>query len=132
MKAVATFQTMNGKISFTQMSPKSPVTVSGHVKGLTSGRHGLHVHEFGDIGACGEHWNPRGTKKHGGLRDKESHAGDLGTISNKRFRFVTDKITLYGKESILGRSVIVHSGEMGKRLECAVIGRSNESNTKSS
>jgi Cu-Zn family superoxide dismutase len=55
-----------------------------------------------------------------------------------KFHFTVDKMTLYGKNSIFGRSIVVHAdqddlgkggfpdslttGHAGARLDCAVIG----------
>ena len=86
MKAIAVFQ---GKLkgsycSFYQDDPKFPVKINVHVKGLTPGKHGVHVHELGnllktDCSECKGHWNPY-NRTHGGLNDINSHAGDLGNI----------------------------------------------------
>jgi Cu-Zn family superoxide dismutase len=149
MKAIAVFQGQlkNSYCTFYQDSPKDYVSINVHMKGLQPGKHGFHIHELGnllknDCSKCRGHWNPH-NKTHGGLNDVNSHAGDLGNIyaNNKGIstkHILTNKITLYGKYSILGRSVIVHededdcgkglnhesltTGNSGKRLDCAIIG----------
>jgi Cu-Zn family superoxide dismutase len=149
MKAIAVFQ---GKLkesycTFIQESYKSPVKINIHVKNLSKGKHGIHVHEKGnllknDCSKCAGHWNPH-NKNHGGLIDVNSHAGDLGNIIADKNGLVnthisTNKLTLYGKYSILGRSIIIHkdeddlgrgdyddsliTGHAGERLDCAIIG----------
>ncbi len=107
--------------------------------------HGFHIHESGDLReGCASlcaHYNPH-NKQHGGLEDDESHAGDLGNIyvDNKGLcmgKFLTNKFCLH---EIIGRSIIIHedpddlgksnekdsktTGHSGKRIGCAVIGRS--------
>ena len=141
MKAIAVFQgRLNGNyIEFIQGDQSNSVTVKGYIQGLPTGEHGFHIHEFGDLTVkecmgCGSHFNPY-NKSHGGLRDANSHAGDLGNITNGLINFRTDKISLFpGKKSVIGRSVIIHSGtddlgesgdptgNAGSRLDCAVIG----------
>lgn len=153
MKAIAVFQkNLTGYISFIQDSKDGDVRINGVIKGLTPGKHGIHIHRYGNLMSvncmgCGGHFNPLG-RNHGGRYDKESHAGDLGNITaNKdgvsRFRFVLrKKITLFGKHCIFGRSIVVHAeeddlgkgghhdslttGHSGGRVDCAVIGIMNE------
>ena len=149
MKAIAVFQgSLKGSYcTFYQDGPKFPVKINVHAHGLKPGKHGFHVHELGnllktDCSECKGHWNPE-NKTHGGLHDTHSHAGDLGNITanddgeaNKHIS--SAKLTLYGKKSILGRSIIIHAdeddlgkgdhddshttGHAGKRLDCAIIG----------
>lgn len=149
MKGVAVFQgkLKGGYCTFIQDTSQSPVKVNGHVQNLTPGKHGFHIHTYGDIRKtdclkCGGHWNPT-NKQHGGLNDENSHAGDLGNIVIRQdgtadFNLKTSKITLYGKNSIIGRSIVVHedqddlgkggfpdsltTGHAGARIDCAVIG----------
>lgn len=149
MKAIAVFQgqLQGSYCTFFQENSKAPVKINVHVANLTPGKHGFHIHEKGnllksDCTECGGHWNPT-NKQHGGLKDSNSHAGDLGNISANDLGQVnthlsTNKITLFGKNSILGRSIIVHNdeddlgkgdhddslttGHAGKRLDCAIIG----------
>ena len=141
MKAIAVFQgkLKGSKVEFIQGGQGGYVSVKGTLVGLPPGKHGFHIHEYGDLSgngckAAGGHYNPKG-KPHGGLRDTESHAGDLGNITNGMFHFKTKKFSLI---SIIGRSLIIHededdlgkgghtdsmiTGHAGKRLDCAVIG----------
>ena len=134
MKAIAVFN-KGSVVEFTQGTPGGYVTVKGNIKGMPPGNHGLHIHEYGDLSgpgcvSAGGHYNPRG-KPHGGLRDANSHAGDLGNVSNGPIHFKTKK---FSAKEIIGRALIIHEGEddlglsgdptghAGKRMECAVIG----------
>jgi len=128
-----------GTITFTVTD--DGVQISGEITGLTPGKHGFHIHEFGDVTsadgmATGGHFNPD-MHKHGGPDDKERHAGDFGNIEanddGKATIKMTDKhISLTGANSILGRALIVHakaddlktqpSGDAGARIAQGVIG----------
>ncbi|MDA7464022.1 superoxide dismutase family protein [Candidatus Poseidonia alphae] len=149
MKCIAVFQgkLKNSYCTFNQENSKSSVKINIHVFNLTPGKHGCHIHEKGnlqktDCSQCGGHWNPK-DKTHGGLNDIESHAGDLGNIvanndGEANTNISTDKLTLFGKNSIIGRSIIIHAdeddlgkgdnkeshitGNAGKRTDCAIIG----------
>jgi len=86
MKGIAVFQ---GKLkgsycTFIQDSKNTHVKINGHIQNLSEGKHGFHVHQFGnllktDCSKCGGHWDPN-NNDHGGLNDTNSHAGDLGNI----------------------------------------------------
>lgn len=151
-KGIAVFNNkLTGYVSFLQRKTQNKdkeVRVNGLIKGLKQGKHGIHIHRFGnllsdDCQSCGGHFNPT-CKQHGGRHDLNSHAGDLGNITANqdgiaKFRFVVkNKITLKGKHSIFGRSLVIHEGEddlgrgghndslttghSGGRIDCAVIG----------
>ncbi len=143
-KAVAVLQSasnskVTGMVTFTRSG--EDVNVVADISGLTPGKHGFHVHEFGDCSApdatsAGGHFNP--TKhQHGAPDASDRHAGDLGNIeadpSGKAHLELTDKsMKLSGNDSILGHAVIVHekaddlktqpTGDAGGRLACGVIG----------
>ena len=93
---------------------------------------------------AGPHWNPEG-KTHGGPGKEVRHHGDLGNIEagedNKGSYSNTDEcLMLYGPHSIIGRSMVCHSGvddlgeggndeslktgNAGGRVSCGVIGLS--------
>jgi Cu-Zn family superoxide dismutase len=130
---------VQGKVTFTQVD--DGIKIEANLTGLTPGKHGFHVHEFGDCsmmdGTCaGGHFNPDG-KPHGGPDSTERHAGDFGNLEadasgNAVYERVDSIISLHGDHSIIGRSIIVHAdpddltsqptGNAGARIGCGVIG----------
>jgi Cu-Zn family superoxide dismutase len=130
---------VSGVVTFTQKGDE--IEITGEIVGLTPGKHGFHVHEFGDLNspdgmATGGHFNPD-KEKHGGPHDKMRHVGDLGNVeadaSGKVTLKMTDKlIQLHGPHSIIGRGLIVHAkaddlksqpaGDAGGRMAQGVIG----------
>eukprot|EP01101_Sappina_pedata_P002077 TRINITY_DN12352_c0_g1_i1.p1 TRINITY_DN12352_c0_g1~~TRINITY_DN12352_c0_g1_i1.p1 ORF type:complete len:153 (-),score=70.78 TRINITY_DN12352_c0_g1_i1:139-597(-) len=148
MKAVCVLrgEKVTGTVQFSQESADAPVTVEGNVAGLSEGFHGFHVHEFGDnTNGCisaGAHFNPLG-KTHGGPKDENRHIGDLGNIEAgsdgaSKFTLTDKQISLFGSNTILGRTIVVHAdqddfgkggfddslttGHAGARVSCGVIG----------
>ncbi|KAJ7525902.1 hypothetical protein O6H91_17G072800 [Diphasiastrum complanatum] len=116
------------------------------ITGLSPGKHGFHLHEYGDItNGCistKSHFNPNGLK-HGGPEDAIRHAGDLGNVvagsdGIAETSIVDSQIPLAGPGSIVGRAFVVHeseddlgkggqelslsTGNAGGRLACGVIG----------
>ncbi|KAL6733515.1 hypothetical protein Aduo_004158 [Ancylostoma duodenale] len=140
---------VNGTVVFTQEKESDPCRIQGEIKGLTPGLHGFHVHQYGDLtNGCtstGSHFNPF-NKTHGGPRDENRHNGDLGSIEAgpdgvARFNITDPMVKLHGKNSVIGRAVVVHAnvddlgkgkgsrrkeslktGNAGARLACGVIG----------
>jgi Cu-Zn family superoxide dismutase len=127
-----------GTVTFTQMG--DTVQVIADVTGLTPGKHGFHIHEFGDCSAAdassaGSHFNPM-KKPHGAPDAPERHAGDMGNLEadstgKAHLELKDNMLRLSGENSILGRGVIVHEkvddwsqpvGNAGGRLACGVIG----------
>lgn len=119
----------------------SGVHVAGMITGLTAGKHGFHVHEYGecsapDFSSAGEHFNPTGAP-HGSPKDARRHVGDLGNVEagaggTVALDYTDPHLRFEGDRSILGRGVIVHekaddfktqpTGDAGGRLACGVIG----------
>ncbi len=143
-KAIAVLSSASGsKVTGTVTFTKSgdEVKVVADVTGLTPGKHGFHIHEFGDCSApdatsAGGHYNPE-KHQHADRTATDRHVGDLGNLeadaSGKAHLDWTDKmLTLSGDDSILGLAVIVHEkeddlksqpvGNAGGRLACGVIG----------
>uniref|UniRef100_A0A0C9RQF3 Superoxide dismutase [Cu-Zn] n=1 Tax=Wollemia nobilis TaxID=56998 RepID=A0A0C9RQF3_9CONI len=123
-----------------------PTTVNVRVTGLTPGKHGFHLHEFGDTtNGCistGAHFNPN-SMTHGAPEDDVRHAGDLGNIvagedGVAEATIVDYQIPLIGPNSVIGRALVVHeleddlgkgghelslsTGNAGGRLACGVVG----------
>ena len=117
------------------------VHVSGAVKGLTPGFHGVHVHANGNCDSAdglsaGHVFNPTGARRQGG-RAGEHPLGDLGNIladeaGNVEIELVVDgaTIALMGTNSIAERAIVIfdvpddHSdpdGNGGRRVACGFI-----------
>jgi Cu-Zn family superoxide dismutase len=130
---------VSGTVTFTRVD--NGVEVEADLMGLSSGKHGFHIHEFGDCSApdgtsAGGHYNPTG-QPHAGPGQSKRHMGDLGNIEadnsgKARYKRVDSHLVLNGPDSIIGRGVIVHggaddlksqpSGAAGPRVACGVIG----------
>ncbi|MEO5720123.1 MAG: superoxide dismutase family protein [Chthoniobacterales bacterium] len=143
-KAIAVLSAASGSEvagTITFASGSDGVKVVAAITGLKPGKHGFHVHEFGDCSAkdgtsAGGHYNP--TKHpHAGPDAEMRHMGDLGNLeadaSGKAHVEMTDKtLKLSGENSIVGYAVIVHekaddlksqpTGDAGGRVACGVIG----------
>ncbi|KAG8758186.1 Superoxide dismutase [Cu-Zn] [Ceratobasidium sp. 423] len=91
----------------------------GKISGLSAGKHGTHVHTWGDLTAgcesVGPHFNPT-NKTHGGPQSSDRHVGDLGNIETGANGDTTvdiydREISFSGENSILGRALVIHNGE---------------------
>jgi superoxide dismutase, Cu-Zn family len=102
-------------------------------KGLTPGKHGVHVHSKSScadapdattganvkFGGAGTHLDPLETKKHGGPTntEKEAHAGDIPNIEimadgRGTLEFTTKKLTVSdGPLSLKSGAIVVHANE---------------------
>jgi superoxide dismutase, Cu-Zn family len=130
---------VRGLVTFTQAG--SGVKVAAHIEGLTPGKHGFHIHEFGDCSSkdgssAGGHFNPAGAP-HAAPEAPQRHAGDMGNIEADQsgvanLEYVDPVAKLSSHGAIIGRGVIVHAnpddlktqptGNAGGRLACGVIG----------
>ena len=133
---------VRGTVKFEQTM--DGVRVTAQLKGLTPGKHAIHIHEFGDLSApdatsAGGHFNPA-NHPHDGPDARKRHAGDMGNLTaddngEAKWTFTAKNFSLTGKHSVLGRAVISHagaddlesqpSGDAGARVGGGVIGRAN-------
>lgn len=130
-------------------APGTPTLIKGTITGLKPGKHGFHIHEFGDMSdgckSMGGHYNPDNVD-HGDLT--KGHVGDLeNVVANDQgianFSIVATRVDLLGDRSVVGRGLVIHededdlgkggdaeslkTGNAGERLACGVIVlRSNE------
>lgn len=130
-----------GSIKFRQNSPFQPVHSSVDLKGLNFTVNGYHVHKFPvplkteekdePCTRTGGHFNPFGVDpsikidansldkfevgdlsgKYGGLKDKDSYS----------VQFIDPNLSLFGKLSIVGRSIVIHENPTPNRFVCTNI-----------
>jgi Cu-Zn family superoxide dismutase len=130
--------TVSGTVTFAKTDKGMEVVVN--ITGLTPGKHGFHIHEFGDCSSpdgmsAGGHFNPA-MQKHGGPMDMERHEGDMGNVTADangvaHLEFTDKMLTFDGQNSIIGRGIIVHAkeddltsqpvGNAGPRVACGTI-----------
>jgi len=130
----------NGQITFSKMVD-GRIKVNAEVYNLSPGKHGFHVHQYGDCSSsdgksAGGHFFTD-HNHHGALEEMETHVGDLGNLeANDKgiatTTFITEKLSFSGINNILGRGIIVHegvddtktqpTGNAGGRVACGVIG----------
>jgi Cu-Zn family superoxide dismutase len=130
---------VTGVVTFAKTA--NGIEVIADIDGLTPGKHGFHIHEYGDCSAgdatsAGGHFNPN-NMPHGNRTEAQRHVGDLGNIvadsTGKAHLEWTDMLLAFsGPNDIIGRAVVVHGGEddlqsqpsgnAGPRVACGVIG----------
>ncbi len=128
-----------GVVVFTEAAKGT--RVKAEITGLTPGKHGFHIHEYGDASspdgkAAGGHFNPE-KKEHGDPAKKgPRHVGDLGNLvaddsGKATYDMEIAHLPLHGDNTILGHGVVVHEkaddysqpvGNAGGRLAVGVIG----------
>ena len=111
------------------------------IQNLAPGKHGFHVHEYGDLrlgceSTC-SHYNPDNTV-HGSATSRVRHKGDLGNIiSDENWNCKSRIVANVCLTSIIGRALVVHkdeddlgtndtvdsksTGSSGERIACGVI-----------
>ncbi len=117
------------------------IRIVADLSGLSRGKHGFHIHEFGDLtsdngSSAGGHFNPAGMP-HSMPSSDQRHMGDLGNIEadslgNAHLEFIDRMMTFTGPNSVIGRGIVVHekeddlktqpTGNAGARLAYGVIG----------
>jgi Cu-Zn family superoxide dismutase len=130
---------VHGIVTFEEID--KGVRIIANLAELTPGKHGFHIHEFGDISSndgssAGGHFNPTGMP-HSMPMSEKRHAGDMGNIEadasgNAHLDYIDPMMKLNGKHSIIGHAIIVHekeddfktqpTGNAGARIGYGVIG----------
>ena len=131
---------VSGQATFTETPEGLEIVVD--VGGVSSGAHGVHIHQFGrceDGGkAAGGHYNPDHVPHGFAPKDgfEHAHPGDLGNIEvgpegTGTLELTVPGVRLTGEEpNILGRAVVLHekpddfsqpSGNAGGRIACGAI-----------
>lgn len=130
---------VEGTLIFKEYAPK--VHVTGEVRGLTPGKHGIHVHTNGncdspDAMSAGGHYSPYGGR-HNMPTSADRHLGDLGNIfagsdgvANVDLVVEGMTLALIGTNSIIDRAIVIDAneddftdptGNSGSRVACGVI-----------
>jgi len=120
----------HGIVLLDEVAPKGAVKFRVLIKDVSPGKHGFHIHQKGNelkgADSLCKHFNPN-CQKHGDINTKSSHVGDLGNLTAIPFRvrtskgifirgrvnteFIAERVRLSGKNSIFGRSLILHEDE---------------------
>jgi Cu-Zn family superoxide dismutase len=114
---------------------KKGVEIKLDVKGLSPGKHGMHLHETGkcegpDFKSAGGHLNPDG-KEHGLKNPKGSHEGDMPVITADKDGKAKETVDApFAKLADLhGKALVIHAQEddqmtmasSGGRVACGLI-----------
>jgi len=129
----------HGIVTFTKVD--TGIQIVADIEGLSPGKHGFHIHEYGDCSApdatsAGGHFNPDNTE-HGAPDDITRHVGDLGNLDagedgSAHYERIDSFVSFSGLHSIIGLAIVIHAGEddftsqpsgnAGPRVACGVIG----------
>ncbi|WP_396201720.1 superoxide dismutase family protein [Gemmatimonas sp.] len=119
------------------------ISVTGTLRGLAPGVHGVHLHAVGrcdgpDFASAGAHWSPT-PKQHGRANPDGQHHGDLmnltvGADSSVVVKMSTPAGSLRGEHPLLdadGAAIVIHattddyktapSGNSGARIACGMV-----------
>jgi Cu-Zn family superoxide dismutase len=134
---------VNGIVYFTKV--KGIIEITADIDGLEPGKHGFHIHEFGDLRTngkdllIGSHYNPL-SGPHADESNASRHVGDLGNIlalndSTAIYKRNNFMFSIDGEYPILGRTVAIHkneddlktqpSGASGEIIAVGIIGIAN-------
>ncbi len=132
---------VSGTATFVQAYGKVKMILDLYIPSKANSSVAVHLHEMGDCGNMGKdahgHWNPT-NQSHGKWGSASFHLGDIGNVAldaqgHGKMELVTSLWSIgdNANNSILGRSVIVHSGtddyvsqpagNAGSRIGCGVI-----------
>ena len=130
---------LEGWASFTEEADGVRILVE--LKGVSPGKHGVHIHAAGDCSAADftsaeGHFDPDNVGVHGAPDSPKHHAGDLGNIviradGTGQLSILARELTVSpGSRSVVRRAIIVHekeddfgqpTGNAGGRIGCGEI-----------
>lgn len=156
---------VRGRVDIRQLrTGRGPCQVRVQVVGLppslmSDTEHGIHVHEYGDLGrgcyAAGPHYDSDSFSFHGSpnnLGTGNSHEGDMGNLRQSNAGVIDAELTLplmtlAGDLGIVGRAIVLHegrddlgrggnpmslqTGNAGAPIACCTVGLSDASNWNS-
>uniref|UniRef100_A0A0N5BBY0 Superoxide dismutase n=1 Tax=Strongyloides papillosus TaxID=174720 RepID=A0A0N5BBY0_STREA len=149
LKAVAKVTSPDGSIygfgTFSQeYSADAQTHIIVNVKGLQSGKsYGLQIREWGNLtrgcDSMGNEFNPDNIQTHISIRFPTHKVGTLGNIIDGKYDQWNDKVTLFDRNNVLGRGLVIFEnpddggmissvssskdGNVGKPIACGIIGR---------
>lgn len=150
--AVVDMKGIKGQLTFRQASPFDPTTIWVNLTNLRRAVAGYHVHMFPlpslqtpvsrmcSNDNVGGHWNPFGintsdpsyprvpgsTHDQYEVGDLSSKHGSLADLDDVNQTFIDFHLPLFGRNSIVGRSVVIHLRTDGSRYACGSVVYSGE------
>ena len=132
-RATFTEQGVSGTIRFEQWHPSHAVWTCIKLSGLGGNAGMFHVHEFAvkdnNCSSTGGHFNPLNVDQ--GKHGQDHHMHEVGDLSGKHGGlegkdevsecFWDTNLSLFGKHSIVNRSIVIHKNPGGDRWVCADI-----------
>ena len=128
-----------GSLTLTEQA--GAIAISGTLRGIAPGEHGIHLHMVGrcepPFESAGEHWNPA-SRKHGLDNTEGPHNGDLPNITASNDSTVTVQLstppaTLGDLMDADGAALVIHAmrddqrtdpaGGSGDRIACGAVTR---------
>lgn len=134
---------VKGKVEFYQQSEYEITNVDVHLKGLVE-TSGYHVHEASvqenllfpcEATTIYDHWNPRNVNPKSSPAPRESSTDlyEMGDLSGKfgtldhlteyMASYNDTNLPLFGYETVLGRSVVIHKKSKNVRWACSTLER---------
>uniref|UniRef100_A0A0N4ZA71 Superoxide dismutase n=1 Tax=Parastrongyloides trichosuri TaxID=131310 RepID=A0A0N4ZA71_PARTI len=149
LKAVAKVTNADGTIyGFATFSQEYSADAQTHIiitiNGLPSRRSfGIQIRDWGNMTrgceSMGNEFNPDNIQKHIGVRYPAHKVGTLGNIIDGKFDQWNDKVTLFDRNNVLGRGLVIFEnpddggmianidsskdGSVGRPIACGIIGR---------
>lgn len=112
---------VSGVLSLSQTSMDAPTIITGEIKGLAPGQHGISLHTYGDINLAKENnpiYHPFGSAPHGLPSDGDGNhkMGSLGNITTTEGGVTTVELSsstvkLFGPHSVIGRLVAIYAAQ---------------------